>query len=259
MKKSTSWDPLAYWYSGWVGKDGSKYHQKIAIPAVMKLLDLKKGEYVLDMGCGQGVLSSYIKKSGGKYVGVDVSEKLIKLAKRYHKEDGEFFLEDATRLFEKSKGSEIKESSFDAVIFLLSIQDMGDLEGAISSAACALKEKGRVVILMLHPCFRIPRQSGWGWDENRKLQFRRIDRYLTPLEVPLKKFPGKSRGVSKSFHRPLQDYVNTLGKNGFAINKILEIPTFEKSKPSTRPQKSKAQKMAEQEIPLFLGIKSKEM
>ena len=39
------------------------------------------------------------------------------------------------------------------------------LEPALASAAWALRPGGRLALLLTHPCFRIPRQSGWGWDE----------------------------------------------------------------------------------------------
>ncbi len=47
---------------------------------------------------------------------------------------------------------------------MLSIQDMDPLSDVLESAAWAPNLDGRVVILMTHPCFRVPRQSGWGWD-----------------------------------------------------------------------------------------------
>jgi hypothetical protein len=138
------------------------------------------------------------------------------------------------------------------VVFLLAIQDIEPLEDAIESADWALKPGGRIVILMTHPCFRIPRQSGWGWDENRKLQYRRVDRYLTPLEVPLKPYPGQ-KGVSRSHHRPLEMYINTLAEFGFMVDRIHEIPTFKVQKSGPR---AKAENLANSEIPLFLGLRA---
>lgn len=248
---STSWEPLAQWYDGWVGKDGSKHHQNLALPAVMDLLVPQQGEHILDLGAGTGVLATPISKAGAEYTGVDASEKLLQFARQHHSKEGRFLYGDACRL---AAIPALHPAEFDAIVFLLSIQDMDPLEEVLENAVWALKPTGRIVIVMTHPCFRVPRQSGWGWDEDRKLQFRRVDRYLTPLPVPLKPYPGQT-GVSRSFHRPLHTYINTLAQNGLWVDQILEIPTY---KTATGPN-AKAENLANQEIPLFLGLRARKI
>jgi len=247
----TSWDPLAAWYDGWVGQGGSQHHRELAIPAVMELLTPKPGENILDVGAGQGVLVPFIHDCGANYTGIEISEKLLSLAKSHHGDWGRFIKGDARYL---SSMPQLQPEEFDAVVFLLSIQDMEPLDEIIESAAWTLKPLGRLVLLMTHPCFRIPRQSGWGWDEGRKLRFRRTDRYLTPLRVPLKVFPGKAEGVSHSFHRPLQDYINSLAKHGLYVDRLVEIPTY---KVSTSGARAKAENLSNKEIPLFLGLRAR--
>jgi hypothetical protein len=66
----------------------------------------------------------------------------------------------------------------------------------LRSAAWLLRPRGRLAILMTHPCFRVPRQSGWRWDASRRLQYRRVDRYLTKLDVPIKAYGGARRGAT---------------------------------------------------------------
>ena len=60
----TSWDPVAAWYDGWVGQDGSEHHREVAVPALLDLLDPQPGERILDIGAGQGVLAPYIAQAG---------------------------------------------------------------------------------------------------------------------------------------------------------------------------------------------------
>lgn len=250
----TSWDALAAWYDGWVGEGGSQHHREAAIPAVLRLLEPQPGERILDIGAGQGVLAPFIARAGATVVGVDASPRLLEMARQRHSGEGTFLLGDARRLTEIPG---LREGSFDAVVFLLSLQDMDPLEPALAGASWALRSTGRVVLLLTHPSFRIPRQSGWGWDEGRKLVYRRIDRYLTPLPVPMKPYPGKEqRGVTRSFHRPLEAYVNGLASQGLFVDRLEEIPV---QRIVAGQADSRADKLARQEIPLFLGIRARKL
>jgi ubiquinone/menaquinone biosynthesis C-methylase UbiE len=246
----TSWDPVADWYDGWMGKAGGKYHREIAIPVILELLNPQPGEEILDVGSGQGVLAEPIFRAQARYTGVDISSRLLQRARRHHAHHGRFIHGDARCLPELAG---LREGGFDAVVFLLSIQNMDPLQPVLDSAAWALKIGGRLVILMTHPCFRVPRQSGWGWDEERKLQYRRVDRYLTPLSVPMKAYPGRERGVTLDFHRPLQDYVNGLADCGLVVDCIREMPM---RRAHTSGPHAKARDAANQELPLFLGLRA---
>ena len=246
---SRSWDPVATWYTGWVGARGSNHHRQLAIPALLDLLNLLPGEHVLDVGCGPGVLAGEVARLKGRYTGVDASPKLLAFARRHHGSRGQFVLGDATRL---DTVPEIRKGAFDAATFLLSIQDIEPLEHAFSSAAASVRRGGRIVVLMTHPCFRVPRQSGWGWDAERRLQYRRVDRYLTRLDVPMKAYEG-GRGTTWSHHRPLADYVNGLAANGLFLDRIEEIPGLHAM---PRSGASPAERMALKEIPLFMGVRA---
>jgi 2-polyprenyl-3-methyl-5-hydroxy-6-metoxy-1,4-benzoquinol methylase len=81
---SSSWERVATWYDGWVGDKGSAYHRGLAIPAVLDLLQSTRGEEILDIGAGQGVLSPHIASLGARYTGVDASSRLIGIARRRH-------------------------------------------------------------------------------------------------------------------------------------------------------------------------------
>jgi SAM-dependent methyltransferase len=248
---STSWDPLARWYDGWVGEGGSEHHRQVAIPAVLRLLEAKAGERILDVGAGQGVLAPAVARAGALYTGVDASPRLINLAKQHHGQIGRFLVGDARNL-ESIPG--IEEASVDAVVFMLSLQDMDPLQPAVRTAERALKPGGRLVLLLTHPAFRVPRQSGWGWDERRKLVYRRVDRYLTPLPVPLKPLPGGDGRTTRSFHRPIEDYVNSLSDAGLLTDRMEEVPAH---KLSGVGQSRRSEELARKEIPLFLGIRAR--
>lgn len=202
---ATSWEPVADWYAGRVGREGSRHHREMAVPALLELLEPGPGEAILDVGAGPGVLAPAISGAGARYTGVDASGKMVRYARRFHGQQGRFLQADARWLREVP---ELRQSRFDAVVFLLSIQDMQPLQVVLDAAAWALKPGGREVLLMTHPCFRVPRLSGWGWDEGRKIRYRRVDRYLSALSVPMKAYRrGDGRGATWSYHRPLEAYI----------------------------------------------------
>jgi SAM-dependent methyltransferase len=185
-----------------------------------------------------------VHEAGARYTGVDVAPRLIQIARRYHGAYGRFIVGDVRHL-----RRHVDQGAFDACAYLLSIQDMNPLTTVLENAAYALRGGGIVAILMTHPCFRIPRQSGWGYEKTRKVQYRRIDRYLTPLNIPMKQH---QRGTTISFHRPLSAYVNALGACGLLVDQLTEITTYQ------RPEDA-AEQRANDEIPLFMGLRARKM
>src|SRR5512145_1413589 len=109
----SGWDELATWYDGWMGMDGSDHHRKLAIPAVLDLLELRSGEQVLDLGAGQGVLAAYVTRAGGVYTGVEISPRLVALAQKRHGAEGRFIQGDARYL---ARIAALQPARFDAVV-----------------------------------------------------------------------------------------------------------------------------------------------
>ena len=245
----SAWDRQATWYDGWVGGKGSRYHQGIVLPVALELLDPRDGEEILDVGAGQGVLAPAVVRAGARYTGVDASPRLIDAARRRHGRAGRFEVGDARRL---SAVKDLRQGGYDAAAFVLSIQDMDPLEPVFDSLDWALRPASRVVIVMTHPAFRQPRHSGWGFDEGRKLTYRRVDAYLTPMAVPMKSVGGSA--PTRSFHRPLSDYVNGLAAYGFAVDALREPGDLpEEERPGKRPTRGNA----DAEIPLFLALRAR--
>ncbi len=243
------WDRVATWYDGWVGDRGSRYHRAIAIPAALELLEPGPGQDVLEIGAGQGVLADHVARLGARYTGIDASPRLIDIARRRHGRAGRFFVGDARRL---RAVPDLRPATFDAAVFLLSIQDMDPLDSILGSIGWALRPTSCVVILMTHPAFRQPRHAGWGYDEGRKLVFRRVDAYLSPMAVPMKELGAAP--ATRSYHRPISSYVNGLAAEGFAVDAMREIPD---SLDDVRPARRRAGARAVAEIPLFLALRAR--
>jgi ubiquinone/menaquinone biosynthesis C-methylase UbiE len=241
------WDNVATWYDKLVGDNGSDYHQNVILPATERLLQLQKGERLLDLCCGQGVLAPLATQAGVDYVGVDASPKLIESARqRIRHPKARFLISDVT------KPGTWADGSFDAAACLMAVHDVPDLEPMFFNLAQALTPGGRALFIFMHPCFRIPRQTHWGWDEDKKIQYRRIDRYGQPLAVPIQTHPGLATELHTEFyHRPLAGYLNELGAAGLAVIGCEELYSHRRSQAGPR---SRAEHRAAEEIPLFLAL-----
>ena len=112
------------------------------------------GMVVADLGCGAGAFAPAIIRAKAHYVGVDLSPKLIARGMQHHGAKVRFLVGDATKL-RSIPG--LGRGKFDAATFLFSIQDINPLEETVKSAAWAVRTGGRLVAVITHPCFRIPR------------------------------------------------------------------------------------------------------
>ena len=133
------------------------------------------------------------------------------------------------------------------------MQNIEVARNVIQNAANYLKKGGQLVIVLNHPCFRIPRQSGWRIDEKSKQQQRFVNRYLSALKIPIDMNPGqqaKDQKVTWSFHHSLQDYSQMLEEAGFLIKKIEEWASDKESVGKA----AKMENRARAEIPLFMAI-----
>lgn len=252
VKEAGGWDPVARWYAQWVGKNGSAYHRNLAIPTLLELLQPRPREVIADIGCGTGVLAAWLSRSV-EYIGIDASRRLLSTARRRfgNRDRTRFVLGDATRLPENP---ELHARLADAAVFLLSIQDMAPLPDILVGTAWLLKPRARIVVVMFHPCFRVPRQSGWGWDDDRRLQYRRIDSYLSPQTVPVRPVARGRPGSVTAHHLPMEAYVNGLVDIGFRIERLVEVPAY----PGIvrKGHRSQAENRANREIPLLLGLRA---
>lgn len=239
----TSWEKVTDWYDSAVGAEGHYYHQNVIIPDLLKYWRLNSKSSVVDLGCGQGVLARHIPQKIS-YLGIDASPSLIKSAKQYRQNSlHRFEIGDITKPLKEGE-------KFSHAAIILALQNVESPEDVFKNGFHLLKEHGILSLVINHPYFRIPRQSSWGVDDNKKLQYRRIERYMSPLKIPIQTNPGKGEGNTLSFHWPLSQLSEWLEKSGFKIQRIQELCS---NKESTGP-KAKMENRAREEFPLFMVI-----
>lgn len=247
--RSTSWHQVGKWYDDAVGEQGHYYHRTLILPQVMKICDFKSGDALLDLACGQGVLARQIPKDVA-YTGIDSAASLIKSASQYKQSPlHEFIVSDVTHPLK------IKKTDYSHATIILALQNIENPLAVFKNVYKHLKSGGKLLIILNHPCFRIPRQSSWKIDETNKTQYRRIDRYMSDMKIPIQTHPGKGKESTNtlSFHHPLSSYTKWLYEAGMAIEFIDEWCSNKVSEGKT----AKMENRSRDEIPLFMAIIAK--
>ncbi len=247
-KRITSWGKVSEWYHELLSS-GDTYQEKVILPNLLRIANFKKNERVLDVACGEGYFTRAFAKTGVQMTGADISPELITFAKKLSSQTS-FFTASIARLFFA------RDNSFDAALCVLGLQNIEHIKEGIVEVSRVLKPGGRFIAVLNHPCFRIPKRSSWGFDDEKHIQYRRIDGYLSESRASIDVYPGKTaRGekpsVTYSFHRPLQVYLKAFFAAGFSLTRFEEWNSHKKSEHGPRV---KAEDRARKEFPLFLCI-----
>lgn len=243
--KATSWGGVAHWYDTLLA-DSDTYQAKVILPNILRAMAIKKGEKILDLACGQGFFTRAFFQEGGDATGVDLGKQLILIAKKESPKEIKYFPHSAEDL------SLFEDNSFEKIAIVLAIQNIEAPHKVFKECARVLVPEGKLFIVLNHPAFRVPKASAWGYDEETKTQYRRIDSYMSESKVEIEMNPSKRDSkTTLSFHRPLQYYFKTLANSGFVVARLEEWLSHRESELGPR---KKAEDRARKEIPMFLFL-----
>jgi SAM-dependent methyltransferase len=160
---------------------------------VLELLSPQPGEYILDLGCGDGPLTKKISELGCRVVGLDASADFVASARALGLE-----------VVEKSAYQMDFGPRFDAVFSNAALHWMKDADLVIGNVARALRPKGRFVAEMGgHNCVRT---------------------LLTALIEELDRRGHDGRAANPWYFPTAEDYGARLAAAGFEVRYIALIP-----------------------------------
>jgi ubiquinone/menaquinone biosynthesis C-methylase UbiE len=214
-----------------------------------------KGKQVLDLACGQGIFSRMLADKGANVIGLDLGQELIDIAEKKnesYKFKVHYFQGASNDLYM------IKDGSKDIVVCVLALQNIEKLQETMGEISRVLKKDGKFVAVLNHPAFRNPRHTHWGYDEHEKIQYRRVDEYLSESKVKIDMTPGsrEDKKFTVSFHRPLQVYMKAFSKSGFAVSRLEE---WQSHRESGKGPRKESEDKARKEIPLFLCLEARKI
>lgn len=171
-----------------------------------------QGKRVLDLGCGFGWHCHYaIEQGAALVVGVDISEKMIAVAKEKTSPQIQYRCESIEEV-------EFPTDHFDIVLSSLAFHYLASFAPIAHNVLRWLRDGGTFVFSVEHPIFTAQGSQDWVRDENGAILHFPIDRYFDEGKRDTR-FLGEQ--VTK-YHRTLTTYLQTLLQSGFEIKGVVE-------------------------------------
>jgi len=247
-KARKDWNRMAENYQAFREEQGT-YNELVEVPAMLSLIGGVKGKKVLDAGCGYGYYSVLLAKRGATVTGIDISERMIELAKKNaHKAsvECEFFVCDMQDL------SVFTKNSFDMVISSIVVGYLDNLEKAFSEVFRILKGNGVFAFSENHPLLK----GSWEKDSKGKRLHWNIDNYFN-RSVRTIEWGTQNGNIieTSSRHRTVQDYFDALTTSGLLVERLVEpeplVPTISNNRAS-QEHSARAKR-----IPIFILFKAR--
>jgi len=118
-------------------------HDTVKLKAITKMADISKGQRVLDVGTGTGVMLPFIHKlvgDEGKITAIDLAEKMLEVAKQKYPFDNISFI------FGDIATAALPKTHYDVIMCYSVFPHFYDKPQIISHMTGLLKPKGRLVI-----------------------------------------------------------------------------------------------------------------
>jgi ubiquinone/menaquinone biosynthesis C-methylase UbiE len=217
---SNDWDAEGYADSYQIRNTPSYHFFQSRSTIVMGYLkSIDKGS-VLDVGCGPGIYAPLVRQLGHNYIGIDISPKMIEVARKRFASCADFEICDALHL-------PFKECSFDAVLCLGMFEYIspGEEESYLRELRRVVKPEGVIVLSYLNV-----KSPYWFWLTNvfpllkfcavgLRSAFRK-SRALALRDCAYETPPTRKFALKKQIAVLLENGLSTFGANYYALNML---------------------------------------
>lgn len=208
----------------WCRDEPNHYSDFCGRPEILEIaVNFGKGKIILDLGCGEGYFARQIAGIASKVIGVDISEKMVGLAreKEKHERKGiEYYVSDAGHM------SFLEDSSVDVCIGnyitnYFSPDKLSDLYGEISRV---LKKRGSFALLMPHPVLELITDYGEAVQYDGKKDYEYPASRGEFFSCNVRSVHGEIMKVGL-FHSTFSDHIDSAKGSGLEVVNIIE-PVF---------------------------------
>jgi len=219
------WNANAEFWDSKMG-EGNDFHKMLIEPTQLKLLNIKAGEKILDIACGNGQFARKMAGLEANVTAIDFSDKFIAIAKSKGNHNIKYQVIDATSENDLKK---LTGNTFDSIVCTMALMDMENIEVLINHLPKILKRKGIFVFSILHPCFNsgetilAHERDDLGGEVKSKYYVKICDYLIEKSSLGI-----GIMGQPKSqyyFHRPVSTILKYFFESGFVLD-AYEEPSF---------------------------------
>ena len=215
-----AWNANAAFWDERMG-EGNDFFTLLEWPAVERLLEVKPGQRLLDVACGNGLTSRRLAGLGASISAFDFSEELLALARGKPNPGSRitYSILDAT---DEQALLQLGRGTFDAALCNMALFDIADIAPLFRCLPKLLKPGGAFVFSLTHPAFNNATAVHMGEERDDEGELRtvysvKISRYMTPSRAHGLAMRGQPQ-AQLYFERPLQFYFNLGFQNGFVLD-----------------------------------------
>jgi ubiquinone/menaquinone biosynthesis C-methylase UbiE len=145
IPKVFKFDNVADRYDRWYDTPRGAVYDRFEKKAIDKLLrDHTEGKRLLEVGCGTGHWSRFFSKKGYKITGIDISERMVRIAKNKSIAHSSFHVMDGHSM-------SFTDNSFDIAVAITTLEFAADPEAMIAEMArCVRKPGGKLLFGVLN-------------------------------------------------------------------------------------------------------------
>ena len=219
------WDANARWWDDRIG-DGNDFQTLLIEPATERLLDIQKGDVILDAACGAGRFARRMAELGATIVAFDYSGEFVARARERTPKDAaiQYHSLDAA---DPAALMTLGATRFDKATCTMALMDMPEIGPLFATLPRLLKPGGSFVFSVLHPCFHSAAIQRFA-ELHEEEAGRHVTRAGVKISSYLSPFARKSEGIVGQpepqwlFHRSLSALLRYGFDAGFCVDGLEE-------------------------------------
>ncbi len=219
------WNANARWWDDKIG-DGNDFQDLLIEPATERLLDIQKGDQILDVACGAGRFARRMAELGANVLAFDQSAAFVDRAR----ERSTAHAAVEYRVIDARDADDVKslgKARFDKAVCTMALMGMPEIRPLLEALPYVLKKGGHFAFSVVHPCLHSPgveRFAEVAEDEAGRLAIRtgvKVSSYLTPFAKRTEGIVGQPE-PQLYFHRPLSALFQECFAAGFVVDGLEE-------------------------------------